>query len=292
MPTKSKAKAITMPRASAKITLMFGIVTIPVAMRPVTGERRKDVAGRLLCPEHKEPLTQLYQCSHDEKKPHTMTKGETVTGYETAKDSGQFVVLDDAVVESLVADREQAANITQFVPTSEIDPIFYEKQYALWPQDGAGQPYDLLTAVLRSEAKSAILTATISKQTRTFAVRWSEQMGSLVASLLYFDSDLRWGDGQAVTASIEDRAGSISDEHIAMARTLVAQLDGGFDVSDVTDTYTESLREAIAAAADGTTITVKAKAAPAPAGVDLLATLKASVEASGKATKPKAKAKA
>jgi DNA end-binding protein Ku len=290
MPAKTKkAPTVAMPRASAKITLMFGMVSIPVAMRPLAHDRRKGVSGRILCPEHMEPCTQLYECRHDEKKPHTMTKSETVIGYETAKDSGTFVTLPDDVIESLVQDREQAASIRQFVPTSAIDPIYYEKQYAIWPQDGAGQPYDLFLLALRSENLSAILTATISKQTRTFSVRWSEPLGCLVASLLYFDTDLRWEDGEAIAASVEDRSGTITDEHVAVARSLVQSLLGEFDSGEVADTYTETLREAIAAAAEG-----KAPAAAKPkqvqaASTDLLASLKASVAASAK---PKAKAKA
>jgi len=292
MPAKTrKAPVVAMPRASAKITLMFGMVSIPVAMRPHVSDRRKSVSGRVLCPEHMEPCTQLYECRHDEKKPHTMTKSDTVLGYETAKDSGTFVTLPDEVIESLVSDREQAASIRVFVPTSSIDPLYYERQYALWPQDGAGQPYDLLTVALRSEDVSAIVTATISKQTRTFSMRWSEAFGCLVASLLYFDSDVRWEDGEVIAASVEDRAGTITDEHITMARSIVQSLSGEFDSGEVTDTYTETLREAIAAAAEG-----KAPAAAKPKQVkaasnDLLASLKASVEATGKA-KPKPKVKA
>lgn len=291
--TKKAAATVAMPRASAKITLMFGMVSIPIAMRPLVGDRAKDVKGRLLCPEHLEPLKQLYQCSHDEEHPHTMTKGETVTGYETAPDSGTFVTLDDEVIDSLVADREQAAQIRQFVPTSKIDPIYYEKQYAIWPQDGAGTPYDLFQLALRSEDLSAILTATISKQTRTFAVRWCEPQGCLVISLLYFDSDIRWGDGVAIAAGVEARSGAITDEHVTMARSLVQSLLGEFDSGEVTDTYTETLREAIAAAAAGKKPTAaKPKQAQAQ-GTDLLASLKASVAATTTAKKTsKAPAKA
>lgn len=292
MPTKAKTKTRTMPRASAKITLMFGMVSIPIAMRPLVADRRKTVAGRLLCPEHKEPLKQLYSCEHDPKKPHTMTKSETVTGYETAQDSGQYVVLEDEVIESLVADREAAANVRQVVPTETIDPIFYEKTYTVWPQDGAGQPHDLFTAVLREQKLSAILTATISKQTRTFAIRWCEPQGCLVASLLYFDSDVRWEDGDTVAASVGDRAGTITDEHVAMARSLLDGMVGEFDSSEVEDTYTEALMEAIQAAAKGVKPTAAKPKTSAAAPVDLLDTLKASVAATAKPKATKAKAAA
>lgn len=292
MPGKKNA-SLPMPRASAKITLMFGMVSIPIAMRPLAGDRKKDVAGRLLCPEHKEPLKQLYQCEHDPEKPHSMTKGDTVTGYETAPDSGAYVTLDDAVIESLVADREQAATIRSFVPTSKIDPVYYEKQYTIWPQDGAGTPYDLFLLALRSEDLSAILSATISRQTRTFAVRWCEPQGCLVISLLHFDSDLRWEDGQAISAGVEARSGAITDEHVTMARSLVQSLLGEFDSGEITDTYTEALREAITAAAAGKQPTAAKPKQVQEQGVDLLASLKASVAATGKApTKTKAKAKA
>lgn len=291
MPTKTKVKTRTMPRASAKITLMFGMVSIPIAMRPLASDRRKGVAGRLLCPEHMEPLKQLYQCEHDPKKPHTMTKGETVTGYETAQDSGQFVTLDDEVIESLVADREAAASVRQVVSAESIDPIFYEKTYTVWPQEGAGQPHDLFTAVLREQKLAAILTATISKQTRTFAVRWCEPQGCLVASLLYFDSDLRWEDGETVAASVADRSGTITDEHVAMARSLLEGMVGEFDPSEVEDTYTEALTEAIQAAAKGVKPTTAKPKASTAAPIDLLDTLKASVAASAK-PKPAKKTRA
>lgn len=294
MPAKKASASLpTMPRASAKITLMFGMVSIPIAMRPLTGDRRKDVSGTTLCPQHMEKVSQLYECTHDPEHPHTMKKGETVLGYETAPDSGTYVTLDDDVIESLVADREQAANIRRFVPTSSIDPIYYEKQYTIWPQDGAGTPYDLFLLALRQDDLSAILTATISKQTRTFAVRWCEPQGCLVISLLHFDSDIRWGDGVAIGAGVEARSGAITDEHVTMARSLVTSLLGEFDSDEVTDTYTEALREAIAAAAEGKKPTASKPKPVQAQGADLLASLKASVAATTPAKKPaKTKVKA
>ena len=48
----SNKAATATPGATAQFTLQFGLVSIPVAMRPATSDRDHGVKGRMLCPEH------------------------------------------------------------------------------------------------------------------------------------------------------------------------------------------------------------------------------------------------
>jgi DNA end-binding protein Ku len=299
MAAKAKVKARPVPRTWANVTLQLGgFVTIPVSIRPSTSDTRSSTGGRTLCAEHKHPVTQLWECEFEQVDEetgevtddrHLMKKSDTVIGYETAKSSGEFVILNDDELDSLVAERETAAAVQRVVSVAGIDPIFYEKQYTMWPQEGGEQPYDLFATALRESGEAAIVTATLGKKTRTYAIRWSEAMGCLVAGLLHFESDVRLEDGDMVSAGMDDRKGAITPEHLALAHQILSGLEGEFDSNEVEDTYAAALREMIDAAAKGETITVASKKPEAKKGGNLMDALKASVEASQPGKKPAAK---
>ena len=279
----SKERVSALPRASVNLTLNFGLVSINVAMAPALKSSRDGIKGRLLCPEHHQPVSQFYSCEEGEE-PHTMTKGGTITGYETAPKSGEFVTLDEGLVEQFVEERTGGFEIVRFAPASTVSPLFFRSAYLCWAGEKAGEQFDLLSEILRTQKVVAVAKGVLRKQTGLVAFAWEEAIGAMVAYSCAYETNIRWGDVELVQNA---RAGREQPKkvHLEAAKPLVAQLDGGFDPSEVEDTYTDALRDAIAATAAGQKPKAKAAAkAPGTTGSDLLAALEASVqEASGKA---------
>ena len=100
----------------------------------------------------------------------------------------------------------------------------------------------------------------------------------LLLHTMYWPDELR--DGAFAEPSAEV---TVSDAEMEMAKLLIGQLEGTFDPAAYTDSYREALLEVVTAKLAGTAMP-EAPDTSAPAGdvVDLMAALKASVEAARK----------
>ena len=57
-----------------------------------------------------------------------------VKGYEFSKD--QYVTFTEEELKAMEQESNKAIDITEFVPASEVDPIYFDKPYYLWPREG------------------------------------------------------------------------------------------------------------------------------------------------------------
>jgi DNA end-binding protein Ku len=268
------------PSGGSNLTLGFGLVSVPVKMKPLI-EAKVRTSGRMLDPDKRRPVKTAYR-TEDGK---ILDEGvRPITGYEVPGAPGTFVVLEEGVLDGLAEERTGRVEITGTVDVNELDGVYLGKPYLLWPQDGGQQGFDLLTAALRETGLAAIATTVMTKQTVRLAFRWSDELQALVGQVLTFASHLRWND----VATVRELAGEVKETEAAMAVTLLQSLPSGFDAGEVDDAYSVALDEAIAAAAAGVKPTARKAAAKAEPAGDLMAALQASVEAAA-GKKPAAK---
>ncbi len=276
------------PSGGSRLTLGFGLVNVPVRLKPLMDERRR-TAGRILCTEHAEPIKSRYMCGSGTGHEHLLEQGESATGYPVPGSPDGFVVLEQHVLDDLAAEKTGRCEIEKVVPFEEIDPVYLGKAYLCYPQEGAGKGFDLLAETLRRSGSAAVTTTVLSKQTVMVVFRWCPELGVLVAHLCLFSENTRMGD-VALVRDAAGRRGEVSEEAFAVAGSLLEAVRGEFDPREVLDTYSLELDAAIVAAAGGKTTAkteAKAKAKETPAS-DLMAVLKASLEAAG-GKKPAAK---
>jgi DNA end-binding protein Ku len=283
----SEATRVPTPSRASKLTLTFGLVNVPVSMKPF-GETKRPVSGKMTCPEHGPVLKQQYVCSQGTKDEHVIPNDEIVKSYEHPDRPGEMVVLEQAVLDEFTESRTGFATIERVVDTDSIDPCFYEQTHLVWPGDGGELGFDLFTSVLREQGKAAVTTCVISKRTRMVVFRWSEQFGCLLGHVVRFAGELRMNDLALVKAGQAARP-PLDAEQAKMAAQLLSTLEGDFNPEEVTDTYTDLMRHAIRSRADGTTF-AKPKAEPQPSATDLMDALTASIQAVSGA-KPKAPTK-
>jgi DNA end-binding protein Ku len=277
------------PRASSNLTVGFGLVNVPIALKPIADSGRP-ISGKYVCPEHGPNIAQRYLCSEGTKQEHLLAAGGQQTAYEHPDEKGKFVVVEPDVLSSIAEERSGRIEVERFVSVTEIDPIYFDKSYLCWPQGGAEAAFDLFAEVLHSEKKAAVATVVMSKQTVTLVIRWSEITGTLVAHTCRFEAQIRWSDAELVKNAASGRGDPI-DTHLKAARTLVASMDGQFEPGEVVDRYTPMLQDAVRAAASGKTFETPAPETPAVEKTDLLESLMASVAGQKKpaAKKPAAK---
>ena len=276
------------PTGGSKLVLGFGLVNVPVAMKPLMETRRR-TAGRILCTTHVQPIKTRYMCGEGTEHEHLLEQGENATGYPVPGAAEEFVILEPSALEELAEERTGRCEIERVVPFAEIDPIYLGKAYLCYPQKGAGQAFDLIAESLRRSGSALVATTVLSKQTVMIVVRWCAELGCVVSHVGEFAENVRTGDLALTTAGAHAR-GEVDEAMLEAAEPLLASLAGEFDPTAVEDTYTVALDEAIAQAAAGTPREAKAAPVVDAKVVDLMEALKASVVAV-KAPKPAKKPK-
>ena len=111
-----------MPRAMWKGAISFGLVTIPVAVYPVTEEK-----GLKFNQLHDEDGGRIRYKRVCEKDGEEVTFEHIVKGYEVEKD--RYVVLTDEDLNAIPVESSRAIDIHRFVDLEEIDPVMFKKSY-------------------------------------------------------------------------------------------------------------------------------------------------------------------
>ncbi len=251
-----------MPRAIWKGVISFGMVSIPIRLFPAT--ESKDIGFRQL---RRDTNTRVRMLRWDPVEEQEVPYDEIVKGYEYAKD--RYVVLDDEDLEKLPLPTKHTIELTAFVEEAEIDPVHYEKSYYLAPEDAGIKPYSLLIRAMQAKGLIAIAKVAIRTKERLCALR--ARGDQLILETLYYPDEIR---DPGESPAVED----VSEQEMEMARALIEMLEEPFDPEQYKDQYREALMTIIEAKLEGQEVATPEAAAPQPA-VDLMAALRASVEA-------------
>jgi DNA end-binding protein Ku len=255
-----------MPRAIWSGTISFGLVSVPVRMYSAISESdlhfhyvHEPDNGRIgyqkVCKAENEPVPD----------------DEIVKAFEFDED--ELVVLTDEDFEAAKAEGVKSLEIEQFVPYDEIDPIYFERTYYLGPGEGGEKVYGVLRKAMEETGLAAIGKYVMRDKQHLGCLRVRE--GVLTLEKMFFHDEIR------PVGDIETGSSRVAKAELEMATSLIEQFRGDFEPERYEDTYRETLCKIIEAKRKGKTIT----AAPVEedeAPTDLLAALKASVEAAKK----------
>ena len=253
-----------MARAIWRGALSFGMVSIPVKL--YTATESKDVAFRQLVAEDLKPLRQLRWSPTLDRE---VAFEEIVRGYEFAKD--QYVLVSDEDFERLPVPSKHTITITAFVRAAEIDPVYYEKAYQLDPDEVGARPFALLCRAMEDKGLIAIGKLALRQKEHLVALRPAD--GRVMLETLYYPDEIRPFEGLDVSGV------ELSQQEVQMAHALVDMLHEPFDPTQYHDAYREALMAMITAKLEGGEVVVDTEQAPAAQTVDLMAALKASIEA-------------
>jgi DNA end-binding protein Ku len=264
-------------------SLSFGLVSIPVGLAPATAAsaRQSDVQFKMLHRTCLTPIKQKRWCPlHDVE----LGPDEIVRGFEVAK--GEYVPVEDAELEAIEShETSRAIEITRFVPSGEVDPIYFDRTYYLVPAslDVQRRPYALLAEAMRAAGVSALGSFVLAGKEKLCLIR--PKGDALVLETLFVNDDVRHQDEiDALLAGAGARA-----EELGLARQIIAALEGPFEPAELKSRYRASLKDLLEAKLEGREPVVPdPEEAEAPV-VDLMEALRASVAAT-KAKRPPATA--
>lgn len=256
-----------MPRPIWKGAITFGMISIPVRLYGAT--ESKDLAFNTLHRECKSRLRQKRWCPvHDRE----VTADEVVRAFEYVKE--QYVEIDDEDLEKMPIPSKHTIELTSFVKQAEIDPVYFERTYYLEPEQVGLKPYALLMKALKSKQVSAMAKIALRNKESLCVLRPSEH-GVLMLETLFYPDEIRTQDLP------ESPDVLVSQPELNMALSLVEMLEEPFDPKKYTDDYRNALLEVIEAKRSGQEMVAQPEA-PMPKTVDLMAALKASLEAAKK----------
>jgi DNA end-binding protein Ku len=255
-----------MPRSIWKGAISFGLVTIPIKVYGAT--EAKDISFRQVHPADGGRIKYKRVCESCGKEiPYT----EIAKGYETA--DGRVAILEKEDFENLPLPTAKSVEVVQFVDVQDVDPTYFEKTYFLEADASGAKPYILLRQALAETGKAAVVKVALRSRESLALIRPKDEL--LLLHTMLWPDELRDGSFAAPAAEVR-----VSDAEVAMARMFIDQLSGEFDPTRFSDVYREALEQVVAAKLSGIPVAEDAGSAPRQAEVvDLVAALRASVEA-------------
>jgi len=257
-------------RAISSGTISFGLVSIPIKV--FTATSAKDVHFSMLHEKDKSRLKQQYICSTCGE---TVERTATVKGYEYTK--GQYVVVSDEELQALQRKTDQSIEIEEFVPISQVDPIYFEKSNLLGPDKGGQKAYQLLHRAMVQSGRVAV--GRYSTRGRQQLVLLRPMGEGLAMHGLYYADEVR------NFADIEiDTTIALKDAELELAKQLIEQLSHEkFEIDKYEDEYRRSILEAVDRKVAGEEIVITQPEEQREQIIDLVAALKKSLADKAKA---------
>ncbi|WP_035834473.1 Ku protein [Cryobacterium roopkundense] len=258
-------------RSIWKGAITFGLVNVPVKVYSATEDH--DVAlhqvhdedgGRIRYQRRCEICGQIVDFEHIDKA--------------WAGDD-QIVVLTEAELSSLPAERAREIDVVEFVPSDQLDPIMFERTYYLEPEGRSAKAYVLLRRTLEATNRTAIVRFALRQKTRLGALRVRGDV--LVLQGLLWSDEVRTANFSALAGPV-----SVTDRELELSGALVKSFEKDFTPEEFSDDYQVQLRALIdAKLARGDsreTHTTPEAGEPASGGevLDLMEALRRSVDAS------------
>jgi DNA end-binding protein Ku len=256
-----------MPRSMWKGAISFGLVTIPVSVYPATEE--KTLRFNQLHDDDGGRIRMKRTCSIDGEE---VSYDHIVKGYEYEKD--KYVVLTDEDFDAVPVASSRAIDIVQFVDLEDIDPIMYKKTYYLVPEETGAKAYALLREAMSQVNKVGIAKVSFRDKEHLSALRFKDD--AFVLETMYWPDEIREADFGGV-----DVDAKVRDQELDMAKTLIENLTADWHPEEFTDEYREALLRIVEAKIAGEEIEM-VEPEPTAKVVDLMAALKASVDAAKK----------
>ncbi|MGH9445920.1 MAG: Ku protein [Terriglobia bacterium] len=252
-----------MASATWKGHLTFGLVSIP--LRLYAAARSKRIELHQL---HKPCRTRLRRplfCPHCNR---LVEQSEVVKGYEYEK--GQYLIVEDQEVKKLAPENGTAMEINEFVPSAEIDPVYYDASYFALPEKPGQKAYRLLVQTLEETGKVALAKVVMYRRESVVAIRAHDH--GLTLHTLFFRNEIRELPEYGHTAA------EVKPEEVKLAKKLIDDLTAHFKPEKYHDEYQAKLQSLLEAKAKGKQVRVAPERKLAPV-IDMMEALKKSLAA-------------
>lgn len=212
-----------------KGSISMGLVLIPIGLYRTTTDN--DIHFNQLDKESKARIKYKKYCSHCNKE---VTSNDIIKGYEYEKD--KYVIMSEDELEKIKTKKDKTIHIVQFAKLSEVDQLYYEKNYYGIPDAGAEKAFELLRQSMLAQQKVAIAKTVIGTR-ENLLVLYPTENGMIVKTLFYHD--------EIIVPPKQIPYMEVDQNELMMANMLIENLTKPFVATNFRDEYQARLREAI-----------------------------------------------
>src|SRR5215212_7433498 len=262
-----------MPRAIATGQIAFGLVSIPIKLFSAA-ESSERIAFNMLHKDCGSRIQQQLFCPTDER---TIDRTEVVKGYEFSR--GQYVLFTDEELKAIEEKTTQQIDITEFVKSDLIDPIYFNKPYYLGPDKGGSRAYALLSRALQETGRWAV--AKYAARGKGYLVIIRPLGKGLVMQQLYYPNEIR------SLEEIDLGDADVKESELKMAIQLAEMsASDAFEPENYRDEVQERIKQLIQRKVEGEEITSALIDEPKAQVIDLMEALRKSLTGSAPKAAP------
>lgn len=247
--------------AAHKSAISVGMLYIPVGLYKTT--REIGVSFNQLCKDTHERVKYKKICPSCNKE---VKNDDIIKGFEYEK--GRYVTFSASELEMIKTKKDKTIHIEHFAKMSEIDSLYFDKNYYLVPEPGAEKAFELLRQSLLSKKEVAVAKTVIGTNENLLVLYPTKEC--IVAKILFYQEEIQELPKSQVKVEV-------SKQELDMAKMLIDSMTRKFDISAYHDEYQQKLREAIAAKITGNEI-VAAESGSGNNIINLMEALQKSVE--------------
>ncbi|MFI5371255.1 MAG: Ku protein [Candidatus Eisenbacteria bacterium] len=244
--------------------ISFGLVSIPIKMFSAAS-----TAGVSFNQLHQKCGGRIKQQQICPTCNEVVERSALVKGYEFAKD--QYVQFTEEELKGLEGEASRMIDIAEFVPLSDVDPIYFEKTYYLGPDKGGEKAYRLLTDAMKAAGRVALAKFVMRGKENLVLIRASQE--GLMLHTMYFADEIR--DFGEVDKGEDAK---LKPGEMELAQRLVNELSSeSFKPEKYSDEYRVRVLEVVEAKVEGKEVTSLAPQAQRTQVIDLMDALKQSL---------------
>ena len=251
-------------RAISRSSISFGLVSIPVEVFPATAS--KSVHFNLLHAKDDSRIQEKIYCVSEEK---VIDRSELVHGFQIQK--GKYVTFTNEELKKLESGAGHEIEIMQFIPISEVDPVYFAGAYLLGCGSGSAKAYHLLNAAMTKSQRAALAKFVMRGKEHLVLIRPYRDV--LMLHTMHYADEIRSPEQIDHGAKT-----SVGASELKLAERLIDDLSKDkFEADKFQDTYRQKILKVAEQKAAGQEIT----APPAPKRgkvIDLMAALKDSLK--------------
>ncbi|HEU5310028.1 MAG TPA: Ku protein, partial [Candidatus Eisenbacteria bacterium] len=225
-----------MARAFWKGSLSFGLVEIPVSLRPAT--EIDELHFTLL---DRKDFSPVGYRRYNKSTGREVEWDQIVRGYEYEPD--EYVVLTDEEIRGANAKTSGTIEIMEFVDAPQIDPALFEAPYFVEPVKKASKSYALLRKALEDTGKVGIARVVLRTRQRLAALVPRGPVLSLI--LLRYSHELRRPQDLDLP-EVDGKKGAVSEREVKLAERLIGEMTSKrWDPSRYKDEYRDEVLELV-----------------------------------------------
>lgn len=244
-----------------KSAISVGLLYIPVGLYKTT--RDTSISFNQLCKDSHERVKYKKYCPSCDKE---IKNEDIIKGYEYEK--GHYVTFTPDELEKIKTKKDKTIHIIHFSKMSEIDSLYFQKNFYLVPDIGADKAYELLRQALLSKKEVAIAKTVIGTNEELVVLYPTKEC--LIAKVLYYQEEIQEIPKSQIKVDI-------SKQELDMAKSLIDTMTQKFDITAYHDEYQEKLRQAITTKINGNEIVASDTSTPNNI-IDLMEALQKSVD--------------